>query len=59
MLMLCPLPYSPSSLESGRKGRVYFRHSPRTNPSEEVGIFARNLNHADRNLLETFWRTQV
>ena len=59
MFMLCPMSFIPSSLESGREGRVYFCHSPWTYIPKQVGIFAWNLNHADKTSLETFWHTQV
>ena len=57
MLMLCPMSLSPSSLESGGEKGVY--HSPWTHTAERLGIFVWNLNHANKNSLETFWHTQV
>ena len=59
MLMLCSISWSPLSLESGRKGRVYFCHSSWTHTPEQLGIFMWNLKHANKTSLETFWRTQV
>ena len=57
MLILCPMSLSPSSLESGGEKGVY--HSPWTHTAERLGIFVWNLNHANKNSLETFWHTQV
>ena len=57
--MLCPISFSPLSVESGGKGRVYLRHSPWTSTPKWVRIFAQNLNHTEKTSLETFWHTQV
>ena len=57
--MLFPMSFSPSSLEKGREGRVYFCHTPWRHTPEHVGIFVWNLNHAYKTSLETFWHIQV
>ena len=55
MFMLFPMSFSPSSLVRERKKkRVYFCHSPPRHAPEWVGIFARNMNHADKTSIETF-----
>ena len=57
--MLFPMSFSPSSLESERKKRMYFCHSPSTHTPEWVEIFARNMNHAEKTSIETFWETTL
>ena len=57
--MLCPISFSPLSLESAGERRAYFCHSLWTHTQEQFGIFAWNLNHADKTSLETFYYTQV
>ena len=55
--MLCLMSFSPLSLKSG-VGETGVFQSLFLSTSEQVGIFAWSLNHADKASLETFWYTQ-
>ena len=59
MLILCPMFFSPSSLDRRGEGGVHFCHSSLTHTPEQLGIFARNLKHAHKTSLLTFCHTQI
>ena len=53
VLMLCPMSFSPSSLEREGEGEVHFCHL------ERLAIFFCNLNHSNKTSWEKLSHTQV